>query len=375
MRSPAFPAAAAPPPSLSAPSSSANNLAAAPARSLRTAPSQEERRGLERGELGRGSAMPRAAGPARDVATGTTELHRTGPWGGGSRVLWPRWGAKRPRGQGRGGHGSGRGADAQAAAPADQAAARPAAGPGAHPQITCDAGSAILARAPRSGSGGSGVTALAVGNGPKGSSTFFRRLNLKWTAALRQPRGAGGEGRRGRKSIPVPVWPRLWLRGYSRNGARPLAAPRTAQGRPAHRAGALARCPGKQAPARPVSPPLARHHDRKQWLKWSRDLYRQVALSRAFAFSRGLARLPEGAEGWGDGSEAAMVWLHLLSGPGDQGDRRGSPAARVPAGLWNYGAFGTPLPSLALEKPCPRSFRIFWAPCQGLVIGFCFSAS
>lgn len=63
--------------------------------------------------------------------------------------------------------------------PLDQAAVRPAAGPGAHPQVTCAAGSAILARGPRFGSGGSGVTALAVENGPEDSNTFSRRLNLK----------------------------------------------------------------------------------------------------------------------------------------------------------------------------------------------------
>lgn len=89
-------AGAAPPPPRSAPSLSANNPAAAPARSLRTAPSREEEGGGgelergERGELGRGSAMPGAAGPARDVATGTTEPHRAGPRGGDGRALWPR---------------------------------------------------------------------------------------------------------------------------------------------------------------------------------------------------------------------------------------------------------------------------------------------
>lgn len=89
--------------------------------------------------------------------------------------------------------------------PRDQAAARPAAGPGANPQLPCAAGSAILARASRSGSGGFSVTALAVGNGPECLSTFSRSPDLKWTAALRQPQGAGGEGRRGRESDPMPV--------------------------------------------------------------------------------------------------------------------------------------------------------------------------
>lgn len=142
-----------------------------------------------------------------------------------------------------------------------------------------------------------------MGDGPEGSSTLSRRLKLKWTATLRQPRGAGSEGGgRGRESIPVPVRPRLWLRSCSRNGARPLAAPRTARGRPAHRTGALARRTAKQAPARPGPPPLARYRARKRWLKCSRGLGRQVALSRGCAVSRGLALAAGGA-----GAEAAAL--------------------------------------------------------------------
>lgn len=173
--------------------------------------------------------------------------------------------------------------------PAERAAARRAARPTAHLQLPAP-------RAVRSSLGPQGPAAAAPaslrwrrGMGP---STLSRRLNLKWTAALRQPWGAGGEGQRGRESVPVPIGPRLCLRGCSRNGARPLAAPRTARGRPAHHAGALARLTAKQAAVRPGSPPLARYRARKVLLKCSRELGRQVALSRAFELSRGLAGPP-----------------------------------------------------------------------------------
>lgn len=188
---------------------------AAPCRGQPDLPATWPREQPNRTGPGRGAGMAERSGPGEE---------QSGPAGRAERVM-AAGGAQTARPQ----H------------PSDQTADRPTARLGAHLQVTCAAGSAIVARAPRFGSGGSGVTALAVGNEPEDSNTFSRRLNLKWTAAVRQSRGAGGEGRRGRESVPVPVWPRLWLRGCSRNGARPLAAPRTARGCPVHRAGALAR--------------------------------------------------------------------------------------------------------------------------------------
>lgn len=46
-------------------------------------------------------------------------------------------------------------------------------------------------------------------------------------------------------------------------------------------------------------------------------------------------------------------------------DPRSGLAARVTAGLWDSGAFGAPLPSLALGEPCPRSFNAILKPHAG----------
>lgn len=72
-------------------------------------------------------------------------------------------------------------------------------------------------------------------------------------------------------------------------------APRTARGRPAPGAGALARHRPRQGPAYPRPPPLARHRARKLRLKRSRDLGGLGGPSRVFVLSRERARPPS----WG----------------------------------------------------------------------------
>lgn len=70
------------PPRLAAPGARSRSLPVPPHGAIAA---REE--GPERGEPGRGSAMPGAAGPARDVATATTGALGAGPRGGGRRSI------------------------------------------------------------------------------------------------------------------------------------------------------------------------------------------------------------------------------------------------------------------------------------------------
>lgn len=246
--------------------------------------------------------------------------------------------------------------------PVDQAAARPAAGPGAHPQLPAP-------RAVRSSLGPRGPAVAAPaslpwwwGTGPRAWAPSPDAWIVNGRRRLGSPgervaRGGAAVSRSRCRSGPVygsAAAPEM-APGRSRLRARHGGAQRTPQG-------PLARRTAKQALTRPGSPPLARYRARKQWLKCSRDLGSHVALSRTFALSRGLARPPGGAEGREEGPEGVVArlpqWCRGAGARGLVGFRCVRSTRSFPY-LWKS---RVPDPSRTFLNPMPRPFIDSWFP-------------
>lgn len=303
------------------------------------------------GGLREGQGAAGTAGPARYVAAGAGRPRTAGPRPRDRRALQQQEGARRTAAggpaaapgrvtgrPGRVGPGGGRGeASGPARRPrprrsAGQAAARPAAGSGPRPAVTCAAGRCCLVRAPevQRRLPVPALAALRVGDGPEGSGALSRRLNLSWGAPLGQPQGGGRRGAaRPWRAVPGPALAAaVAAPAAPRNGAR---ASGRSQARARHGAAQRA-AQGLSRDAAPDKAPRAR----------ARRLSRDVARGSGGSDAR---------ETWGEAGGAVTRFCALARAlPGGRGGKvKGDPGPRTP-GL--VGSGRVPRPARRGLGPC-----------------------